>query len=81
VAGMGPAGLRRLNKTIYQTEGGAFAYHEVHPRNNVLFGVICFLRSRTDYRSRRCAATEAISSMCTIAAVPMTGIKRFAIGM
>jgi hypothetical protein len=42
VAGMGPAGLRRLNKTIYQTEGGAFAYHEVHPRNNVLFGVICF---------------------------------------
>jgi hypothetical protein len=37
VAGMGSSGLRRLNKTLYQTERGAFAYHGVRPRNNILF--------------------------------------------
>jgi hypothetical protein len=28
--------LRRLNKTLYQTERGALAYHGVLPRNNIL---------------------------------------------
>jgi hypothetical protein len=34
VAGLGSSGLRRLNKTLYQTKKGAFAYHGAQPPNN-----------------------------------------------
>src|ERR1700761_9409140 len=40
VAEIGSSGLRRLNKTLYQTERGASAYHGVHPRNNNLLRII-----------------------------------------
>jgi hypothetical protein len=36
-AGEGSSGLRRLNKALYQTESGAFAYHGVRPTNNIRF--------------------------------------------
>ena len=33
----GSSGLRRLNKTLYQTEREAFAYHGACPANNIPF--------------------------------------------
>lgn len=36
-AGEGSSGLRRLNKTFYRIEKGAFAYHGASPANNILF--------------------------------------------
>jgi hypothetical protein len=33
----GSSGLRRLNKTLYQTEKGDPAYHGVRLANNILF--------------------------------------------
>jgi hypothetical protein len=50
MAGMGSSGLRRLNKTLYQTERGAPAYHGVLPRNNILLRLIC-IHTMTNQKS------------------------------
>jgi hypothetical protein len=39
VTGVGSSGLRRLNKTLYQTESGASAYHGASLSNNNPFGL------------------------------------------
>jgi hypothetical protein len=81
VAEIGSSGLRRLNKTLYQTERGTPAYHGVLPRNKILLRSICIKtapdRCRQPWRTSRID----ISRTCTIAAVPITGIRRFISGM
>jgi hypothetical protein len=43
----GSSGLRRLNKTLYQTERGASAYHGACPANNIPFKLSALIAFQT----------------------------------
>src|ERR1700722_13770123 len=77
----GSSGLRRLNKTLYQTENGAFAYHGVRLTNNILFLSSGSIRFQIERRPALSAAVKAMSRTWTMAATPMIGMNRFMIGI
>jgi hypothetical protein len=76
----GSSGLRRLNKTLYQTERGASAYHGVRPANNSPFKSPALIDFQTGHRPDRSAAARALSRTWTIDATPIIGTSKFRTG-
>ena len=80
LTGVGSSGLRRLNKTLYQTARGNSAYHG---RNCETILRLSFrnLHNYTNRSGNPSFGLSAVSSMCTMQAAPTMGIKRFKTGI